>query len=136
MRQQRYGASVNTGKGNYMEAVSQKTEKEMLEESLHSPALERIFISEKRGFYPARYRGRVPKKVVMAKKVRPDMVAYGAILGIKEDTVALKDNEYYAWVNSYGAVSAILPNGESLGLLPSEFDVTEWHDHMPEQIQR
>ena len=25
------------------------------------------------------------------------------------------------------AWSAILPNGERLGLLPSEFDVTEWH---------
>jgi hypothetical protein len=99
----------------------------MFEVSLTSPALE--WQSNKKGdfAYPANFRGKVPLKVKLAKTVTPDLMEFSAILGIKKDTVALKDNEYYVWVNSYGAVTAILPNGERLGLVPSEFDVTEWH---------
>lgn len=81
-----------------------------------------------RAAYPANYRGRVPLKVRLAKTVTPDLMEFKSMLGIKDDTLAKKDIEYYVWVNSYGAVSAILPNGEKLGLLPSEFDVTEWHE--------
>ena len=99
----------------------------MLAAALTSPALKWQSDSGGRNDYPAKYRGRVPLKVVVAKNVTPDLPMFHKILGVKEDTVCLKDNEYYVWVNSYGAVSAILPNGERLGLLPSEFDVTEWH---------
>lgn len=99
------------------------TDQQMRDEALTSPALK--WMSNKKGSfaYPANFRGRVPLKVTLAKTVTPDL----PFLGVKEGTVALKDKEYYVWVNSYGAVSAILKNGKKLGLRPSEFDVTEWH---------
>ena len=99
----------------------------MLAAALTSPALKWQSDRGGRFDYPARFRGRVPLKVVVAKNVTPDLMEFKKELGIKDDTICLKDNEYYVWVNSYGAVSAILTNGERLGLLPSEFDVTEWH---------
>lgn len=101
------------------------TNEEMLQESLKSPALQ--WQSDRKGkfAYPANFRGRVPLKVTLAKTVKSDLMQ----LGVGEpDTIALKDNEYYAWTNSYGAVSAILPNGKHLGLYPQEFDVTAWHN--------
>jgi len=100
----------------------------MLAAALLSPALEWQSDRGGRFDYPANFRGRVPLKVKVAKKVEPDLPWLKKELGVKDDTVCLKDNEYYVWVNSYGAVSAILPNGERLGLLPSEFDVIEWHE--------
>jgi hypothetical protein len=99
----------------------------LLSIALTSPALEWQSDRGGRNNYPANYRGRVPLKVRVAKKVEPDLPWLKKTLGVKEDTVCLKDHEYYVWVNSYGAVSAILPGGEKLGLLPSEFDVIEWH---------
>lgn len=108
-------------------------EKDIIEKALTSPALQRIFVGDSRNAYPARYRGRVPRKVVLAKQVKSDLPIFAqSVPGI----VAEKDVEYFVWVNSYGAVSAILPNGQTLGLIPSEFDVTEWHDEMPPQITR
>jgi hypothetical protein len=87
-----------------------------------SPALN--WQSDKSGnsAYPANFRGRVPLKVKLATTVYPDVPF------VPSGTIAGKDCEYYVWVNSYGAVSAILPNGEKLGLRPSEFDVIEWHE--------
>lgn len=41
---------------------------------------------------------------------------------------ASAETEYPAWTNSYGAVSAILPDGKMLGLYPNEFEVTKWSD--------
>jgi hypothetical protein len=72
--------------------------------------------------YPARFRGRVPKRIKMAKTVRPDCP------GCKPGTVALIDSEYDAWTNSHGAVCAVCENGEYLGVKPDEFDVIEWHN--------
>ena len=113
---------------------AQKTEKtqatdvyNLLSVALTSPALKWQSDRGGRSNYPANFRGRVPLKVKTAKTVRPDLPQFGKLLGVKDDAICLVDNEYYVWVNSYGAVSAILPNGEKLGLLPSEFDVTEWH---------
>lgn len=106
-----------------MEAVIEK----MYSVALTSPALKWQSDRGGRFNYPANYRGRVPLKVRVAKTVHPDLMEFASILKIKNDTVCLKDNEYFVWVNSYGAVLAILENGEMLGLLPSEFDVTEWH---------
>lgn len=103
------------------------TYEQMLAAALSSPALKWQSDRKGRFAYPANFRGRVPLKVKLAKTVTPDLMEFAPILGIKKDTIALKDGEYYVWVNSYGAVSAILENGEHLGLLPSEFDVTEWH---------
>lgn len=99
----------------------------MLSIAKSSPALQWQSNEKGRFGYPARYRGRVPLKVMLAKTVTPDLMEFKEVLGIKDDTVALKDNEYYVWVNSYGSVSANLHNGEKLGLLPCEFDVTDWH---------
>lgn len=73
--------------------------------------------------YPHYWDGKVPLKVKLKEDVKSDLPSQ-----IKPpDTTALKGNEYYAWVNSHGAVSAILPNGEKLGLYPREFTVTEFH---------
>ena len=100
------------------------TKEQILAVALTSPALEWQSDRKGRFAYPANYRGRVQLKVKVAKKVTPDLPFLHKELG----TVCEKDNEYYVWVNSYGAVSAILPNGQKLGLLPSEFDVVEWHE--------
>lgn len=105
----------------------ERTPEEMLQKALTSPALQWQSNKPGRSAYPANYRGKVPLKVKLVKTVQPDLMELKDILGIKDDTVALKDGEYYVWVNSYGAVSAILPNGSDLGLLPSEFDVVQWH---------
>lgn len=100
----------------------------MLAAALTSPALQWKSNRKGRAAYPANFRGRVPLKVKVAKNVTPDLMIFKKELGIiKDDTICIKDQDYYVWVNSYGAVSAILPNGEKLGLLPSEFDVVEWH---------
>jgi hypothetical protein len=104
------------------------TKEQLLDIALTSSALKWQSNKKGRAEYPARYRGKVPLKVRLAKTVHPDLKEFATLLDIKNNTVAHKDNEYYVWVNSYGAVSAILENGEKLGLLPSEFDVTEWHD--------
>ena len=107
--------------------VKPQEQNTMLATALTSPALEWQSDRVGRNSYPANFRGRVPLKVKVAKKVEPDFPWLKNKLLVKSDTVCQKDNEYYVWVNSYGAVSAILPNGNKLGLLPSEFDVTVWH---------
>ena len=72
--------------------------------------------------YPASWRGRVPKRVRMAKTVTPDFPGMGAL-------VAIQDQEYDVWVNSHGAVAAIVDvRGKTLGLRPYEFEVIEWHE--------
>ena len=98
------------------------TTEKTLEAAMTSPALTHQTKANDRSEYPAKYRGRVPLKVRVAKTVPPDMPWLA-----KANMICKKDEEYHVWVNSQGAVSAILPNGEKLGLLPSEFDVTEWH---------
>jgi hypothetical protein len=97
---------------------------EILQIARTSPALKWQSDRPGRSAYPANYRGRVPLKVRLAKTVEPDLKG---IVPTVPGTIAMQESEYFVWVNSYGAVTAILPNGERLGLLPSEFDVTEWH---------
>lgn len=99
------------------------TEQEIIEKAKTSPALQWQSDRPGRAAYPANFRGRVPLKVRLAKRVVPDFYLPNHPTG----TECEKDGEYYVWVNSYGAVSAILPNGQKLGLIPSEFDVIEWH---------
>src|SRR6185503_1489139 len=98
------------------------TTQEILAKTLTSPALE--WQSDKEGSfaYPKHFDGKVPLKIKMNMTLYPDMPFLA-----KPDTKCLKDEEYYVWVNSYGAVSAILENGEQLGLKPGEFTVTEYH---------
>lgn len=79
--------------------------------------------------YPANYRGRVPKKIRMAKTLYPDEVC-GISLG-KPGTMLELDQVYFCWVNSHGAVAGWCDNGEKLGVKPGEFDVVEWYDAKP-----
>lgn len=76
--------------------------------------------------YPANYRGRVPKKIKMAKTLYPDEIA-GFKLG-KPGTMLELNMVYDCWVNSHGAVAGYCDNGEKLGVKPGEFDVVEWHE--------
>lgn len=86
-----------------------------------SPAL--AFQSE---HYPAAWHGKVPKRVLMAKTVRPD---FPANLTWPSDSCCDEGQEYEVLVNSHGAVSARLENGKNLGLKPYEFEVVEWHSN-------
>jgi hypothetical protein len=74
--------------------------------------------------YPASWYGKVPKRVKMAKTVTSDLPfgpRHRAEIG----------KEYDCWVNSHGAVAAILISGDRsdlLGVKLYEFEVIEWHD--------
>ena len=72
--------------------------------------------------YPARFQGRVPKTVLVKGNVRSSMFARPP----GQELRAKSGFEYPAWTNRHGAVSAILPCGEKLGLMPYEYEVTEW----------
>lgn len=87
---------------------------------LDCPALH--FISDG---YPPNFRGRVPRKIRMAKTVRPDWQ-----MAHQSGVVLEMDREYYAWTNSNGAVCGICDNGKRLGVKPFEYDVIEWHNTM------
>lgn len=97
-----------------------QTEQQIIAKAKTSKALEKMHFSDDEFNYP--WGDRVPLKVIMLKTVYPDMPFLA-----KEDTVCKRGEEYYCWVNSYGAVSAILSNGDQLGLKPKEFVVTEYH---------
>ena len=101
-----------------------KTIKMMIEKANQSPAL--VWMSNKKHpfTYPDKFNGKVPLKVTTKKNVYPDFVIQGKT---KKGTECKSGFEYYCWVNSYGAVSAILANGEQLGLYPNEFEVSEYH---------
>lgn len=87
-----------------------------------SPALS--WMSDRKKFpYPGHFNKKVPLKVRMNKTIVPCIIFRKEQINMKAE----HGNEYYAWVNSYGAVSAILPNGEKLGLKPGEFEVIEFH---------
>lgn len=101
------------------------TKEEMISCALNSPALVHRSRDEGKFAYPAYFNDKVPLKVRMNTVVEPDMPG---IFPYKEGTFCLYGHEYYVWVNSYGAVSAILENGEQLGLKPGEFEVIEWHE--------
>ena len=90
----------------------------------HGPAVNnRVTGHKDRSFnYPERFSGRVPKTIRTTRRVTPDF----PICIVKPDCIASAETEYPAWTNSHGAVCAILPNGEKLGLYPSEFEVVEW----------
>lgn len=88
--------------------------------ALESPAL-----TELSEFYPPNRFGKVPLKIKMSCTVKSDLPLF---MQKKSDTVAYKDKEYFVWCNSHGAMSAILPNGEKLGIKPSECEIIEWHE--------
>lgn len=76
------------------------------------------------GYYPPHWKKKVPKRVRATRNVRSE-------LPFGERTYARREIEYDVYVNSNGAVCAILPDGELLGLKPDEFKVVDWHDTYP-----
>lgn len=89
-----------------------------------SPALVRQSTEQGKFAYPIRFNGQVPLKVKMIHTVTSDLPM---IFPDSADMICVAGNEYYVWVNSYGAVSAILDGERKLGLKPNEFEVTEYH---------
>ena|SRR5436190_15860369 len=75
--------------------------------------------------YPQHWEGRVPLRVRMMTSVVPDFI-FRLTEPRYRDCVAAEGREYDAWVNSHGAVSALV-GGVPLGLKPGEFEVTAWH---------
>ena len=73
--------------------------------------------------FPARFSGRVPKKIKMLTTVYPHWPP-----AIKPGTMLEMGQVYDCWVNIHGAVSGWCDNGEKLGVTPGEFDVVEWQD--------
>lgn len=104
-----------------LEAIANEHNK-LLQIAMLSPALKWRSIQKGKAAYPERFEGKVPLKVKVRRNVYPDLP-----FGNKEGTECIEGQEYYVWVNNLGAVAAILPNGEQLGLKPNEFDVTEYH---------
>ncbi len=88
-----------------------------IEAVMSSPA----FI-ERSEHYPAHWKGQVPLMVGMLKTVRPELPACIAPL-----LVACAEDIFPVYVNSHGAVSAVFPGGERLGLKPMEFVVLKFH---------
>lgn len=75
--------------------------------------------------YPADRHGKVPLKIKMSCTAKSDLPMF---IQRNTDTVAYAGEEYFVWCNSHGAMSAILPNGEKLGIRPSECEIIEWHE--------
>jgi hypothetical protein len=73
--------------------------------------------------YPECFNDRVPKKVKMLQTVKSDLP-----FDLGGDLFARVDQEYLVSVNSYGAVTALFPDGQKLGLKPHEFEVVEYHE--------
>lgn len=71
--------------------------------------------------YPASWHGKVPSRIRMDKSVTSDL-PYTA-----KRVCAVVGQEYDAYVNSHGALCAILGDRELLGLKPYEFTVIAWH---------
>jgi len=77
---------------------------------------------------------RVPKTVRMLRHVTPDPMP-GIGLAYLDQGKPIPEATAEAlipvWTNSYGAVAAVLPDGQRLGLKPDEFEVVEWIDLDP-----
>lgn len=80
-------------------------------------------LKDQHKLYPAKYNGKVPLKVKMNFDVKSDLPG---LMG-RAVITAYGGQEYFVWVNQLGAVSALLPGLEQLGLKPNEFEVVEYH---------
>jgi len=85
-----------------------------------SPALSDRSKEKGKFAYPERWNNKVPLKIRMLKTVTSDMPMF---FPDAADLITVTQNEYYCYVNRYGALSAILHNGKQLGLKPDEFEV-------------
>lgn len=95
----------------------------ILEEQQFMQTLTSLALKDRSANYPEIWNNKVPLKVKMLDTVKPDI----PILFGHSENEALKGMYYCVWVNTHGAVSAILPNLSQLGLKPHEFEVIEWH---------
>ena len=95
---------------------------EIIAKTKQSPALTEQWDSEDEFAYPKVWGGKVPFKIKATMTIRPDMPFLA-----KAGTIVHQGQEYYVWVNKHGAISAILGNGEQLGLKPDECEVIEYH---------
>lgn len=82
--------------------------------ALYGPAL-----SHRSEQYPERFKGRVPKRIRMLKRVTSDIPFSDPNLVAENGAI------YTAWTNSHGAVAAWI-NGKRLGVRPNEFEVIDW----------
>ena len=78
---------------------------------------------------------RVPRTVRMVKTVTADPMPVIGYAYIKGDVpTAVISQTFRVWTNSHGAVSAVMPDGQRLGLRPGEFEVATWHDCAPQKL--
>lgn len=77
--------------------------------------------------YPARFMGRVPKTIRMRRTIQPDE-PMRSLSAAWRGVIAEHGMLYPAHTNSHGAVSAVMDNGQKLGVKPDEFEITEWYD--------
>ncbi|TCV51354.1 DUF4406 domain-containing protein [Pseudomonas sp. 460] len=78
---------------------------------------------------------RVPRSVRMVKTVTADpmpVIGFAYITGAVPTAVI--SQTFNAWTNSQGAVAAVMPDGQRLGLKPGEFEVSSWHDASPQKL--
>lgn len=68
---------------------------------------------------------RVPRRIRMLKTVVPDLSHFFPEI---KHPIARAGAEFRAWTNSNGAVIAVFPNGDKLGVKPGEFEVIDWLD--------
>lgn len=72
---------------------------------------------------PAHFRGRIPVRIRMLKNV------HSAFFGGNGPGLFAECGKVFeAWTNRYGAVAAVFPDGQMLGVKPDEFEVVEWYD--------
>lgn len=77
---------------------------------------------------------RVPRTVRMVKTVTADpmpVIGFTYITGAVPTAVI--SQTFRAWTNSHGAVAAVMPDGQRLGLKPGDFEVASWHDASPQK---
>ena len=77
---------------------------------------------------------RIPRTVRMVKTVTADpmpVLGYSYINGAIPTAVI--SQTFPAWTNKHGAVSAVMPDGKTLGLKPGEFEIASWHDATPQK---
>lgn len=89
----------------------------MTDEYLTNSSAALIFKSDA---YPVAWENQVPRKVRLTEFVKSDL-PFPPFFSLDAGT------EAYVVVNSHGAVSAIMPDDQTLGLKPDEFEVLEWH---------
>lgn len=94
-------------------------EEKAFQTALGSPAI----VYQFPGKYPEHWNGRIPLKVEILHTLK----VYTADMGqIK------KGQWYYAWVNSFGEVAAIMPDTTNVPLQNDDFVVIEWHKPLDE----